>query len=78
MAKDNKRSESARAHDDSDLIDSMEKGPSQSGVSGGNLQRDIASQAEEEHDARGKPGITRVRKGDKPDAGDLPNLPNRS
>lgn len=78
MAEDNKRTDSARAHDDSDLINSMEEAPSQGGVSGGNLQRDIASQAEEEHDARGKPGITRVQKGDKANSGDMPNLPNRS
>ncbi|PWG03295.1 hypothetical protein [Sphingosinicella humi] len=64
--------------DDSELIDKMERGPSQSGVSGGNLQRDIASQAEEEHDVEGKPGATRVRGEDKPAKGDEPTLPNRS
>lgn len=35
--------------------------PSQGGRSGGNLQRDIATQAEEEHLVDGKTGITRVR-----------------
>lgn len=78
MIEDNKRTESARAHDDSDLIDSMEGAPSQGGVKGGNLQRDIASQAEEEHEVEGKPGVTRVRKSDKANQGDVPTLPNRS
>ena len=78
MTDDNKRADSARAHDDSDLIEDMEPAPSQGGVSGGNLQRDIASQAEEEHDVEGKPGVTRVRAGDKPEGGDEPTLPNRS
>ncbi len=74
---DNKRADIARDHDDSDIIDRMEEGPSQSGVSGGNLQRDIASRAEQEHDVDGKPGVTRVRGEDKPAGGDAPNLPNR-
>jgi undecaprenyl-diphosphatase len=74
---DNKRADAARDHDDSDIIDRMEEGPSQSGVSGGNLQRDIASRAEEEHDVDGKPGVTRVTGKDKPAGGDAPNLPNR-
>ena len=78
MIADNKRTESARAHDDSELINSMENAPSHGGVRGGNLQRDIASQAEAEHDVGGKPGVTRVRKSDKADQGDVPNLPNRS
>ena len=67
-----------RRPDDSELIDKMEGAPGQSGVSGGNLQRDIASQAEEEHDVGGKPGVTRVRKEDKANKGDVPTLPNRS
>ena len=75
---ENKRAEAARRHDDSDIIDRMEDAPSQSGVSGGNLQRDIASQAEEEHLVDGKPGVTRVRGEDKANDGDVPTLPNRS
>lgn len=74
---ENKRADAARDHDDSDIIDRMEDAPSQSGVSGGNLQRDIGSQAEEEHEVDGKPGVTRVRGEDKPADGDEPNLPNR-
>ena len=40
---ENKRTEAAHAHDDHELIEEMEAGPSQSGVSGGNLQREIAA-----------------------------------
>ena len=45
---ENRRTETARANDDSGIIDrdSAEFAPSQSGSSGGNLQEDIATQAE--------------------------------
>jgi hypothetical protein len=43
---DNRRTETARANDDSDLIDPTEPAPTQGGSSGGNLQEDIATQAE--------------------------------
>jgi hypothetical protein len=45
---DNRRTQTARDTDDSDIIDrdSSEFEPSQSGSSGGNLQEDIATQAE--------------------------------
>jgi len=45
---DNRRTETARETDDSDIIDrdTSEFEPSQSGSSGGNLQEDIATQAE--------------------------------
>ena len=45
---ENRRIETARDNDDSDIIerDSSEFEPSQSGSSGGNLQEDIATQAE--------------------------------
>jgi hypothetical protein len=45
---DNRRTETARENDDSDLIDrdSAEPAPSQGGSFGGNLQEDIATQAE--------------------------------
>jgi hypothetical protein len=45
---DNRRTHTARDTDDSDIIDrdSSEFEPSQSGSSGGNLQEDIATQAE--------------------------------
>jgi len=40
------RTESAREHDDSDIIESAEPGPSFAGSSGGNMARDIASEVE--------------------------------
>ena len=40
---DNRRSETARDNDDSDIIDSIEPTPPQGGRSGGNLQRDIGT-----------------------------------
>ena len=43
---DNRRTKTARDNDDSDLIDRAEPTPSQGGSSGGNLQEDIATQAE--------------------------------
>ena len=45
---ENRRTETARQNDDSDIIDrdAGEFEPSQSGSSGGNLQEDIATQAE--------------------------------
>jgi hypothetical protein len=64
--------------DDSALIDEMEDdAPGQSGSSGGNLQRDVASQAEEQHEVDGGSGVTRVTGEDKPADGDAPNLPQR-
>lgn len=43
---DNRRTETARENDDSDIIDHIEPTPHQGGSSGGNLQEDIATQAE--------------------------------
>ncbi|HET7576156.1 MAG TPA: hypothetical protein VFK19_06265 [Sphingomicrobium sp.] len=40
------RADTAREHDDSDIIDRAEPAPSQGGTSGGNLQEDVATQAE--------------------------------
>ena len=42
---ENRRTETAREKDDSDIIDSVEPAPSQGGRSGGNLQSDIATEA---------------------------------
>jgi undecaprenyl-diphosphatase len=63
--------------DDSALIDEMEDAPSHGGTAGGNLQRDVASQAEEEHEVGGATGVTRVTGEDKPAGGDEPTLPRR-
>jgi hypothetical protein len=68
--------------DDSAIIDEMEGAPGQSGVSGGNLAREIAARAEEEHEIGEAGGegdsVTRVHGADKPRQGDRPNLPNRN
>ena len=77
MTQDNKRAESARAHDDHELIDEMEGGPSQSGVAGGNLQRDIASRAEADHLVGDDEGVTRVRASDKKEEANLPRFNER-
>ena len=74
MTDDNKRAESAHAHDDHEMIDEMERGPSQGGVSGGNLQRNIAARAEEEHEVGDDDGVTRVRASDKKEQADLPRF----
>lgn len=66
---ENPRTESARDHDDSDLIDRMEDAPSGQTRSGGNLQRDIATKAE--LDTIGDPdGRTGVGKSDAVDHGE--------
>jgi hypothetical protein len=62
--------------DDSDLIDAMEDAPGHGGSSGGNLQRDVASQADEAQEV-GDAGTVRVTGEDKPAGGDEPNLPAR-
>jgi hypothetical protein len=62
--------------DDSELVDRVESAPGQQGVSGGNLQRDVGSRAEEEQ-LDVDESVTRVHAGDKPGGGDRPNLPNR-
>lgn len=75
---ENKRTETAREHDDSELIEAAEPATGQSGVAGGNLQRKIAARAEEHQlDTGDDQGVESVRGHDKPDKGDLPNLPNR-
>lgn len=67
MPDTNSRTEAARAHDDHEMIDDAIETPSQGGRSGGALQRDIATRAEEEHSIDGKTGVTRVRKEDEAD-----------
>jgi hypothetical protein len=56
---ENPRTQSARDNDDSDIIDRAEPAPSQGGTSGGNLQEDIATQAELERvrDPEGHEGV---------------------
>jgi hypothetical protein len=77
MTDPNKRAESARAHDDHELIDEMERAPSHSGVRGGNLQRNLAARAEEEHMVGDDKGVTRVRGRDKKEEANLPRFNDR-
>jgi len=73
----NKRAESARAHDDHELLEDIEPAPSHSGVSGGILQRDLAARAEEDHTIGGDKGVTRVRASDKKEEANLPRFNQR-
>jgi len=52
--------------------------PSQSGGSGGEMARDVGSRDELARGTGKDKGVTRVHKGDKPNEGDEPSLPNRS
>ena len=47
------------------------------GSSGGRLQVEIGAEADEIEAVEGRPRPVSVHKGDKPDGGDAPNLPNR-
>jgi len=61
---ENRRTETARDYDDSDIIDNAEPAPSQGGSSGGNLQEDIATEAELERvrDPEARRGISKQDK----------------
>lgn len=63
---------------DHDLIEDESPTPSQSGSSGGDLQREIGALDEEKTATGGDPQPTSVRKGQKPRGGDEPSLPNRN
>lgn len=60
---DNRRTDTARDHDDSDIIDNATGAPSGSGTSGGNLQRDVATQSERDR-VRDPEEMERVTKAD--------------
>ena len=66
-------------HADNDLMDSATEPPtpSQSGSSGGDMQREIGARDEEKTSTGADPQPTSVRKGDKANQGDEPSLPNR-
>ena len=68
------RAETAKRHDDSDIIDKMEEAPSFSGAIGGNLQRDIGTRAEMSEQVGDGDGVTRVRDSDKPEQANLPRF----
>ncbi len=71
---ENRRTETARENDDSELIENMEDAPSFSGAAGGELQRDIGTRAELDHGDVGEPGTTRVRDSDKGEGANLPRF----
>lgn len=58
---ENHRTETAREHDDSEIIDNAEPGTSHQGRSGGNLQADVATQAtlERVRDPEAHEGVTK-------------------
>jgi predicted metal-dependent phosphoesterase TrpH len=67
------RADTARRHDDSELIEGMEPAPSQGGRSGHQINRDIGTQDEMKQQV-GEGGITRVRKVDEGEDSDLPRF----
>lgn len=74
MADTNRRAETARETDDSELIESMEDAPSFGESSGGNLQRDIGARDEVHQEVGDGDGVTRVRDSDKPEQATLPRF----
>jgi hypothetical protein len=70
---DNKRTETARDHDDSDLIDSMEGAPSHGNRAGHGIGHDIGSRDELKQEV-GEGSVTRVRDSDKGEEADLPRF----
>jgi hypothetical protein len=70
------RAETAKRHDDSDIIEAMEDGPGFGGSHGGNLQRDIGSRDELKEEVGEGDGVTRVRDSDKPEQANLPRFNN--
>ena len=68
-----------RPTSDQDIIDQADDlpTPSHSGSSGGSLAQEVGARDEDKVALGGDPQPTAVRKGDKPDGGDAPNLPNR-
>jgi hypothetical protein len=70
------RAETARATDDSALIDGMEDAPAQGSRSSNARGHDIATRDEIKQDV-GDGGVTRVRDADKGDDPDLPRCNER-
>lgn len=65
-------------HADNELIDDDLPTPSQGGSSGGRIEREIGALDEEKTATGAGPHPTSVKKGQKPDGGDEPTLPNRT
>jgi len=64
MADTKQRTESARDHDDSELIEDAERTPTEGGSSGGDIARDVGARDEARSTAEDT-GVTRVQKRDK-------------
>jgi hypothetical protein len=60
---ENPRTTAARDHDDSDVIDAAQDAPSDAGRSGGNMARDLSTQAEADRidDPEGHDRVTKQR-----------------
>lgn len=56
-----RRAETAKQNDDSEMLENADRAPSQGGRAGGNLQSDVATQSEEERirDAEAHEGVTK-------------------
>ena len=62
---ENRRTDSARDHDDSELLEHASDAPAQGNASGGRIARDVGSQDELKRAGGEAAGITRVSKSDK-------------
>ena len=67
------RADSAKRHDDSELIESMEGAPSHGNRSGHQINTDIATRDELAQEV-GDGSVTRVRDSDKPETANLPRF----
>ncbi len=74
MADMNPRARSALANDDKDLIERMSEAPSHGGRSGGNLQRDVATRADEGRIEDPDGSTARVQGSDKPEGANRPRF----
>ena len=64
-------------HADNDTLEDYLPTPSHGGSSGGDMQREIGALDEKQTATGTDPQPTSVHKGQKPDDGDQPTLPNR-
>ena len=69
------RVESARLHDDKDIIENAEDAPSFASTAGGKIAQNVASQDELNQAIAGENSRTRVMNADK---GGEPNIPTRA
>jgi hypothetical protein len=67
------RAETAKRHDDSELIESMEGAPSHGGLNAHNINQDIATRDDLKQEV-GEGSVTRVRDSDKAEQANLPRF----